>query len=161
MQLKFYEETDRQLIEQYTITEQQLRYTKSPQDSIELARVEASRHPVLALKEEKLVTFLVLHEKEGVIPYSTNERAILIRSFSTDFHEQGKGYAKKALQLLPTFVQKYFPTINELVLSVDLPNIAAQELYKKCGFVDEGVRTKSYDEELIVMSYYLDGNKVD
>ncbi|WP_107925594.1 GNAT family N-acetyltransferase [Lysinibacillus parviboronicapiens] len=155
MQLKFYEDTDKQMIEQYTITEQQLRYTKSPQASIELAKNETSRHAVLAMKEGKLVTFLVLHEKEGVVPYSANTGAILIRSFSTDFHEQGKGYAKEALQLLPTFVRKYFPAINELVLGVDLPNIAAQELYKKCGFVDEGVRTKSFDDELIVMSYNL------
>ncbi|QDQ03091.1 GNAT family N-acetyltransferase [Lysinibacillus fusiformis] len=161
MQLKFYEETDKQWIEQYAITEQQLRYTKSPQVSIELAKNEASRHPVLAMKEGKLVTFFVLHEKEGVIPYSANEQAILIRSFSTDFHEQGKGYAKEALQLIPSFVQRYFPAINELVLSVDMPNRAAQELYKKCGFVDEGVRVTGFDDELIVMSYDLEGDKYD
>ncbi len=70
----------------------------------------------------KLVTFFVLHEKEGVTPYSSNEQALLIRSFSTDFYEQGKGYAKTALQLLPDFVRKHFPSINELVLGVNVPN---------------------------------------
>lgn len=103
----------------------------------------------------KLVTFFVLHEKEGVTPYSSNEHALLIRSFSTDFYEQGKGYAKTALQLLPDFVRKHFPLINELVLGVNVPNRAAQELYKRCGFVDEGRQAMGLRNELKVMSYYM------
>jgi len=104
---------------------------------------------------KQLVTFFVLHEKEGVTPYSSNEQALLIRSFSTDFYEQGKGYAKTALQLLPDFVRKHFPYINELVLGVNVPNRAAQELYKRCGFVDEGRQAMGLRDELKVMSYYM------
>ncbi len=115
MKLKFYEKKDDVLIERYTITEEQLRYTMSPKESIELLKQDKNRHAVLVLDEDKLVTFFVLHEKEGVTPYSSNEQAILIRAFSTDFYEQGKGYAKAALQLLPDFVLEHFPTINELV----------------------------------------------
>lgn len=155
MRLKFYDETDYLFIEQYTLLEEQLRFTMSPKSSIELAKSDTSRHPVLAMKEEKLVTFFVLHEKEGVKPYSENDRAILIRAFSTDVHEQGKGYAKEALQLLPAFVQQHFPIMNELVLGVNFPNIAAQRLYKKCGFLDKGVRAKGINDELKVMHYYL------
>jgi len=153
--LKFYEDKVHSLVEQYTITEEQLRYTKSPKDSIELAKVDDSRHAVLALDGDKLVTFFVLHEKEGVKPYSSNEQALLIRSFSTDYHEQGKGYAKAALQLLPDFVRQHFPHINELVLGVNMPNVAAQALYAKCGFVDEGKQVIGFGEELKVMNYFM------
>ncbi|MBD8520981.1 GNAT family N-acetyltransferase [Lysinibacillus fusiformis] len=153
--LKFYEDKAHSLVEQYTITEEQLRYTKSPKDSIELAKEDDSRHAVLALDGDKLVTFFVLHEKEGVKPYSSNEQALLIRSFSTDYHEQGKGYAKAVLQLLPGFVRQHFPLINELVLGVNIPNVTAQALYIKCGFVDEGKQATGFGEELKVMSYYM------
>lgn len=155
MRLKFYEEKDDHLIKRYTITEEQLRYTMSPKESIKLVKQDKNRHAVLVLNEDKLVTFFVLHEKEGVTPYSSNEQAILIRAFSTDFYEQGKGYAKAALQLLPDFVLAHFPTINELVLGVNLPNTAAQSLYKKCGFVDEGRMVKGFRDEMKVMSYYF------
>jgi len=156
MRLKFYEASDSPLIEQYTLSEEQLCYTMSPQASIELVKTDKSRHAVLALKEGKLVTFFVLHEKEGVRPYTQNERALLIRAFSTDIYEQGKGYATEALQLLPSFVRQYFPTINELVLGVNFPNTAAQALYKKCGFIDEGVNAVGInDDELKVMRYDL------
>lgn len=155
MLLIFYEDKAQNLVEQYTLTEEQLRYTKSPKESIELAKQDNSRHAILAMDGNKLVTFFILHEKEGVTPYSSNEQALLIRSFSTDFYEQGKGYAKTALHLLPDFVRKHFPHINELVLGVNVPNVAAQELYKRCGFVDEGRQAKGLREELKVMSYYL------
>ncbi|UNT53547.1 GNAT family N-acetyltransferase [Lysinibacillus capsici] len=155
MQLMFYEDKAQNLVEQYTLTKEQLRYTKSPKESIALAKQDNSRHAILAMDSNKLVTFFVLHEKEGVMPYSSNEQALLIRSFSTDFYEQGKGYAKTALQLLPDFVRKHFPYINELVLGVNVPNRAAQELYKRCGFVDEGRQAMGLRDELKVMSYYM------
>ncbi|MFJ8089564.1 GNAT family N-acetyltransferase [Lysinibacillus sp. Ag94] len=161
MRLKFYEEKDEHLIERYTITEEQLRYTMSPKESIELVMQDENRHAVLVLDEDRLVTFFVLHEHEGVKPYSSNEQAILIRAFSTDFYEQGKGYAKAALQLLPDFVLTHFPYINELVLGVNLPNTAAQSLYKKCGFVDEGRLAKGFRAEIKVMSYYISKNSRD
>jgi len=36
-----------------------------------------------------------------------------------------------------------------------VPNRAAQELYKRCGFVDEGRQAMGLREELKVMSYYM------
>ncbi|MDM5248197.1 GNAT family protein [Lysinibacillus sp. G4S2] len=155
MKLKFYEENDVYLIDRYTITEDQLRYTMSPKESIELVKQDTNRHAILVLDEDKLVTFFVLHENEGVKPYSSNEQAILIRAFSTDYYEQGKGYAKAALQFLPDFVLEHFPTINELVLGVNIPNTAAQSLYKKCGFADEGRLATGFNGEIKVMSRYI------
>jgi len=155
MEFYFYDEGFKQAIDQYQLNEEQLRYTGDPKDCIKLSDEDSERHSILAMENDQLVTFFVLHKNEGVKPYSDNDYAILIRAFSTDFRHQGKGYAKKALMLLPAFVRDNFTEINELVLAVNLGNEAAQGLYKKCGFIDEGVRRIGKKGELIIMSYYL------
>src|SRR6476660_1543258 len=106
MQLYLYEESYKHLIEQYQLTEEQLRFTGKPTDCIELSNEDVDRHSILAIEDGKLVTFFVLHRNEGVKPYTDNKNSILIRSFSTDFRHQGNGYAKKALLLVPDFVKR-------------------------------------------------------
>ncbi|HWI46907.1 MAG TPA: GNAT family N-acetyltransferase [Rummeliibacillus sp.] len=155
MELNIYTDQHNELIEDYKLTEDQLRFTGSPKECIELSNEDADRSSILAIEQEQIVTFFVLHKNEGVKPYSLNPDAILLRAFSTDARHQGKGYAKKALQLLPQFVKNNFSGIDEIVLAVNVANVAAQSLYKKCGFVDEGVRTMGEKGELIIMSYYL------
>ena len=155
MELHFYEDHNQALIEQYQLQGEQLRYTAMPAECIELSNIDASRFPVLAIEEGQLVTFFVLHLGEGISPYTTNKHAILIRAFSTDFRYQGKGYAKIALSLLPKFVRSNFQHMKEIILAVNVKNLAAQSLYKKCGFVDEGERRIGTKGELIIMSYSL------
>lgn len=155
MQLYFYNEGFRNTIEQYLLTEEQLRFTGTPVDSIKLSSEDSDRHPILAMEEDMLVTFFVLHNNEGVKPYSDNQHAILLRAFSTDFRYQGKGYAYSALTILPDFVREHFREMNEIILAVNLQNEAAQRLYKKCGYIDEGQRRMGKKGELIIMSYHL------
>ncbi|MCM3388868.1 GNAT family N-acetyltransferase [Ureibacillus chungkukjangi] len=155
MELCFYGEQYEKAIKQYQLTEEQLRYTGSPTDSMELVKEDLDRYAILAIEEGKLVTFFNLHENAGVKPYSTNSHAILLRTFSTDYRYLGKGYAKQALELLPSFVKQNFININEIVLAVNVQNDVAQSLYKKSGYVDEGERRMGKKGELIIMSYYL------
>lgn len=155
MQFYIYEDRFKAEIENYELTAEQLRYTRHPKECIKLSAEDSERYSILAMTEDKLVTFFVLHKNEGVKPYATNNHSILLRAFSTDFRHQGRGYAKKALMLLPEFVIENFSEINEIVLAVNLQNETAQSLYRKCGFVDEGVRKMGEKGELIIMSYYL------
>ncbi|MFK9090838.1 GNAT family N-acetyltransferase [Bacillus salipaludis] len=155
MQLYFYNEGFRNVIEKYILTEEQLRFTGTPVDSIKLSSQDPNRESILAMEEDTLVTFFDLHKNEGAKPFSENHHAILVRAFSTDFRHQGKGYAYNALMLLPGFVKAHYQDINEIVLAVNLQNEAAQNLYKKCGFIDEGERRMGTKGELIIMSYYL------
>lgn len=155
MKLHFYNHEFDKLIEDYTLTDEQLRFTGTPKDAIDLSNAEQDRYSILAVKNEQLVTFFSLHKGEGVKPFSQNDNAILIRSFSTDFHQQGKGYGKKALMLTPEFVKSHFIGIDEIVLAVNVKNEIAQALYKKCGYIDGGVRVMGRSGELIVMSYHL------
>lgn len=57
--------------------------------------------------------------------------------------------------LLPEVSKEQFQHINEIVLAVNVKNQVAQTLYKKWGFIDEGVRKMGKKGELIIMSYYL------
>lgn len=63
-----------------------------------------------------------------------------MRAYSIDSRQQGRGFAKQSLQLLPSFIKKHFPENNEVILAVNLKNKAAQHVYKKAGFVDKGKR---------------------
>ncbi|MGE7924012.1 GNAT family N-acetyltransferase [Viridibacillus arvi] len=136
----------------YQLTDEQLQFTGSPVESILVAKSDEDRYPILVLDDEEIVTYFVLHKNEGVKPYSNNQKAILLRTFSTDFRYQGRGYAKQSLLELPRFVKMNFPEITEVVLAANLKNIAAQSLYLKCGFIDEGARTMGSHGELIIMS---------
>lgn len=155
MQLFFYNINFKKDIDQYQITEEQLRFTGRPIDSIQLSEEDPDRYSILAMEGHQLVTFFDLHKNEGVKPYSKNEQAILIRAFSTDFRYQGMGYAQQALRLLPDFVRENFSGINEIVLAVNLQNKVAQAVYQKCGYIDEGERRMGKKGELIMMSFRL------
>ncbi|MEH7087076.1 GNAT family N-acetyltransferase [Neobacillus drentensis] len=155
MQFYFYNEGFKNAIDQYQLNEEQLRFTGDPRDCIKLSNEDSERSSILAMENNHLVTFFVLHINEGVKPYSDNDHAILLRAFSTDFRHQGKGHAKQVLMQLPDFVKENFREINEIVLAVNVGNAAAQALYKKCGFIDEGERRMGPKGELIIMSYYL------
>jgi len=155
MELNIYTDQQLQLIENYELTEEQLMFTGIPIECIKLSEKDPDRFTILAIDNDQLVTFFNLHRNEGVKPYSQNSHAILLRAFSTDARHRGKGYAKMALELLPKFVKKEFPHMTEIVLAVNIANSAAQSLYKKSGYVDQGVRAMGKKGELIVMSYYL------
>ena len=155
MKLYFYNEHLQKEIDEYEIKEEQLRFTTSPKEVTLLVKEDPDRFGILAMVDEKLVTYFNLHKNEGVKPYSDNPHAILLRAFSTNQRYVGKGYAKQALKVLPSFVKEHFPEIDEIVLAVNLNNDVAQNLYRKSGFVDEGVRRMGVKGELIVMSYYL------
>ncbi|HCQ91248.1 MULTISPECIES: GNAT family N-acetyltransferase [unclassified Clostridium] len=155
MELFEYEAKFENTIENYILSDEQLQFTGTPEECVELSKADADRHSILAIENNASVTFFVLHENEGVKPYSKNPNAMLLRAFSTNYHHQGKGYAKKSLLLLPEFVRKKYPHISEIVLAVNIKNVAAQSLYKKCGYIDEGVRKMGKKGELIIMSFYL------
>ena len=155
MHLQFYSDEDFALIKHYEISSDQLNFTGNPLEAIKLAKEDGDRHPVLVMEGSELVSFFVLHKNNGVKEFSATENAILLRTFSTDYRHLQKGYAKKALQLLPQFIRTYFPRIQSIVLAVNYNNTIAQSLYEKGGYMDEGERKQGRNGELIIMRYKL------
>lgn len=142
-------------IENYYLPENQVIYCGFPKDAIEEAQKDPNRYPILMMDDEQLITFLILHEKDGVKPYSDNPQAILLRGFSTNHAFQGKGYSKQTLHLLPEYIRKHFPTINEIVLAVNEANQPAIQLYLACGYLDTQKRIKREYGSLVIMSQII------
>ena len=155
MELVKYNSQYDSLINDYYLLEEQLYYSAMPADAVAISKNNNDRHAILGLDNNELVTFFILHENEAVQPYSNQPNDILLRSFSTNHIHQGKGYARKTLELLPEFMKEHIPHIDGIVLGVNVKNTVALSLYKKCGYVDEGDRVMGNKGEMIVMKYYL------
>lgn len=142
------------LAEYYLPPEQQI-HAAAPLDAVEKCSRETDRHPIVILNNGTLAGFFVLHGWEGVKEFSTNEQAILLRSYSINAALQGKGIAKRSMQLLPAFIKENFPERNEVILSVNHRNYAAQSVYQKGGFVDTGLRAMGREGELFIFHMEL------
>lgn len=155
MELVKYKPQYDHLINDYYLPAEQLYYSALPLEAVEISKNNNDRHTILGMDDGELVTFFVLEENEAVKPFSNNPKDILLRSFSTNHKHQGKGYARKTLELLPDFMKESLPHIEGIVLGVNVKNTAAQGLYKKCGYVDTDNRVMGSKGEMIVMKYYL------
>jgi len=65
-------------------------------------------------------------------------RELGLRGFMVDRPHQKKGYATQALQTLPDYLGQYYPDQTGLILTVDLQNLIAINLYRNNGFSDSG-----------------------
>ena len=155
MNLMTYQKDLDYLLNDYHLPEEQAQYSALPRMAVEISENDSNRHPLMGIVDHHLVTFFILEEGEAAKIFSADDRDILLRSFSTNYENQGKGYARKALELTPDYIRKNLPHINGIVLGVNKKNVAAQKLYEKCGFIDEGNRVMGSKGEMIVMKYYL------
>ncbi|SFA96217.1 Acetyltransferase (GNAT) domain-containing protein [Lentibacillus halodurans] len=124
-------------------------YTAHPIDAIKDRGHD--RHPIVLVKNQTVIGFFVLHGWNGVRKYTGNRQAMLLRAYSIDSRQQGKGYAKQSLQLLTPFFKNHFPEKKEIILAVNLKNTAAQHVYKKAGFVDKGKRVMGKKGEQLIL----------
>ncbi|MCM3737172.1 GNAT family N-acetyltransferase [Bacillus cytotoxicus] len=140
IQLVPYTEEYKEALQTYTLPEEQVQFTAHPTELLDYAKQDTTRNPIVILVDEKPVGIFSLQSGSRVQEYTNKENSLLLTSFSINFTEQGNGYAKRALQLLPNYVGFHFPNIEEIVLAVNERNIPAQKLYIKVGFEDRGHR---------------------
>jgi diamine N-acetyltransferase len=62
-----------------------------------------------------------------------------LRHFFIDYHYQGQGYGKKALQLFIQFIKDHHAQCHTLQLTVHPENHRAQDLYTRSGFRPTGI----------------------
>ncbi|WP_215142849.1 GNAT family N-acetyltransferase [Exiguobacterium qingdaonense] len=135
--LEYRNDTHQSILDTFTLPTDQEKYTTLPKDMDD--PLPDGVHPIVVV-EQKPVGMFLLHDNERVASYTTESNALLFSAFAINYTDQGKGYAKAALQELPMFVKQHFPHIREVVLSVNLKNEAAFSLYTRSGWVDTGRR---------------------
>ncbi|WP_223590124.1 GNAT family N-acetyltransferase [Neobacillus bataviensis] len=153
--LEFYQTENLHLLENYYLSQEQSRFTAHPIDAIRACENDEERVPTLILYKDKIAGFFVLHGWNGVKDYSDNKQALLLRAYSVDSSFQGKGIAQSSLELLPAFVKEHFPGKNEIILAVNQINTIAQHVYKKSGFIDEGIRAMGRQGPMYILHMKL------
>ncbi|RDU37521.1 GNAT family N-acetyltransferase [Neobacillus piezotolerans] len=138
--LEFYNERHRAYLEEYSLPEEQKKFTAMPLEALKACENDSGRHPVVILYDGEPVGFFVLHEGEGIAPYTESPEAILLRGYSINVNCQGLGIASQSLRQISGFVKKNFPDKTDIILAVNNANLAAQHVYRKSGFADRGRR---------------------
>jgi len=154
IQLVFYDEKFKQELGKFELEKEQEKYTAYPNDALSTLD-DKNRYFIVILSNDSLVGYFILHKNNGPIEIGSHERALLIRSLAINNSEQRKGYAFAAMNLLPQFVRNNFENITELVLVVNQANMPAQQLYKKVGFIDKGIRREGKIGIQYIYHYYL------
>ena len=154
MFLKAYEPNLYPFVEAIQISPSDSIFTKTPIDNIISAQHDKERHPILVMENGSCVAFFTLHEGNGPKDYANNRNAVFFRSFSVDCRYRGRGIGKKTIQILPKYVKKNFPEVNEITLAVNTDNLKAIHLYCQAGYIH------TYDSLLVgrpvhIMKYYL------
>ncbi|WP_214815241.1 GNAT family protein [Exiguobacterium sp. s131] len=135
--LEYRNDTHQSILDTFALPTDQEKYTTLPKDMDD--PLPDGVHPIVIVASKPVGMFL-LHDNERVISYTTESNALLFSAFAINYEDQGKGYAKAALQALPQFVKQHLPHIREIVLSVNLKNEAAFCLYMSVGWSDTGRR---------------------
>ncbi|KIL49578.1 GNAT family N-acetyltransferase [Jeotgalibacillus soli] len=135
---KYNGELHRKSVENFMLPPEQAAFTAHPKEALEACKIDPARLPMVVESNEGAVGFFVLHKGDGPRPYTKDPNAILLRAFSIDYHEQGKGYATMAMQEVVEFVRSNDPAVSRIVLGVNLQNKHAQRVYEKAGFIDTG-----------------------
>jgi RimJ/RimL family protein N-acetyltransferase len=149
--LEVYDKLLHKTIENYILTDEQLKFTAHPLVALKACENNEGRIPIVISSGDEIAGFFVLHGWDGVKEYSENQNALLLRAYSIHNSSQGKGIAKLSLQLLPDFVREHFPEVNEIILAVNHENKKAQYVYKTAGFKDTGIRSTGRNGELFIL----------
>ncbi len=146
-----YRNDDEEAIRRYCLPEEQAIYTSMPADIIRTSQENPYNQPYVVKADDQLVGCFVLYHDPTGNPYTSNQRALLFKSFSIDSRHQKKGYAYEALRSLAEIAKQSYPNHGEIILTVHHTNTPAIQLYRKAGFVDKGLRfAGTHGEELIM-----------
>lgn len=119
------------------VSPQQMQFTSPVADALE--RMQFDEMAFAIFDSDLAVGFFTLRRSDSdVIEQLRCDTRLTLQSFMIDARQQGKGYAKKALDQLPFLSRQYFANIDSIGLSVNCRNQAAYRLYEKNGFRDIG-----------------------
>ncbi|MFD1737537.1 GNAT family N-acetyltransferase [Bacillus salitolerans] len=138
VRLSTYQQCHRNTLYRFYLPDDQLLFTRMPINALPIALEDQHRHPVVILANEVPIGFFILYDGQERTDYTNNRSSLILRALSINYKDQNKGYAKMALLQLREYVKDHFSEIEEVALAVNARNVVAINLYRKCGFVDEG-----------------------
>lgn len=161
MYLCNYNENNMKKVNNFKISNEQLKFTKSPIENVNKAIHDQDRHCILGMTDQnEIATFFVLHKNSEYRDYfkTQSNKTLLLRSLSTDNRLLKQGYAKQSLILLDKFIKKTFPDIESIALVVNKPNKIAYNLYLSLGFIDMNTEIKKKNVTQLLMQKALCDN---
>lgn len=153
--IREYQNSDREHLNKFKLSDKQLEFTSLPLDVLDDALKDNNRRAYVVENDEKqVIGFFVLHKHYQHEGYDTPRDVVYVRSLSIDEALQGKGYGTKVAMQLPIYVQEEFSNFDHLYLVVDTDNVAAWNLYERAGFIHTATKEDGpAGEERL---YYLD-----
>lgn len=117
-----------------------------------LVRPTADIEGFVLLLDDQPVGFFML-KRGAFLPQWAAEGSATLHALQIDRRVQGQGLGKAFLQGLPEAVEKIWPDIKQLMLSVDAENLPALNLYISQGWIDTGEAYKGrigYERRLVL-----------
>lgn len=151
IELSMYSDKYMDSLRDYKLPPEQYQFTSYPMEVLNQCSHNQNQFPVLILYEGQAVGFFCLNKGKRVAEITTNNKSLLLTSFSINYKFQKKGYAKQALANLADFIKDQFCEIDEVILAVNMRNISAQSLYKASDFKDQGNRRMGKKGEQMVL----------
>ncbi|MCW8331026.1 GNAT family N-acetyltransferase [Photobacterium sp. SDRW27] len=84
----------------------------------------------------QIIGFFILDHAFATYPEFSKLGELGLRSYFIDSRFQGAGYGGQSCRLLKQYVVEHYPSVTNLVLTVNLRNTRAIALYLACGFLD-------------------------
>jgi RimJ/RimL family protein N-acetyltransferase len=138
--LEPYEMKYRAALENYPLSEEHLSFTAHPLELLDRSENTSTYSPIVILQKGQVAGFFVLDSGKDKFNYTDKLESILLRGYSVHPSYQGNGIAKKSMELLREYTKEEFPQVSQIVLGVNEANKAAQSVYLKSGFIDQGKR---------------------
>ncbi|SBS30478.1 Acetyltransferase (GNAT) family protein [Marinomonas aquimarina] len=108
-------------------------------DALALAQQLApSERPFVMLHNDQLAGFFFVDLNYAALHDFCPDNGAGVRMVMVDRAFQGQGVATQALTQLPQWMQRFYPDIAVLYLTVNCRNPGAYRCYEKCGYQDTG-----------------------
>ncbi|KDM91624.1 GNAT family N-acetyltransferase [Photobacterium galatheae] len=103
-----------------------------------LADLQAHEHACLITINHQVAGSFILDTRYAETYRFCPEDALGVRALLIDKAFQGQGIASQGIRALPAFVQRHYPDVQALYLTVNCHNLPAYQCYLKTGFQDTG-----------------------
>ncbi len=125
-------------IKQFNITAEDRKFTKTPEENIDLATKDEERHPTLVYNGDKNA-LASLHCMKGRVLRLMQTIKVQYFSDHLALIQLSRLWLwQTSHSIAASYLRQYFPDVNEIYLTVNTDNEIAQKLYQQCCYQNVG-----------------------